>query len=333
MSFWPLASQRKAASGAAPTVTSLNKTLTRTQGGILVTITGTNLTGATGGAINGSALTSFVAVNSTTVTGITPAIATGTYTATVTTGVGTSAPGGSIKFVDPSSIFGANLKRWYSQSYAAGVWTDASGTANTSQATAGKRPTATTLAGTTDRPATHVAVSFDGVDDGLNAGGATDIFTTAGTIGMVVSASVSQNADSNIASKNFGNEDIVFAAARSGFGNFPAFGCGGSTNTELAIGPSGINDAAVHRMIGTYGASTARIYIDSVLAADTGTGTMVTGTADFNSIGSAMSSSEATTAFHYTGKVAEVVYANVTASAGQRGELDAYLRDCAGAAT
>lgn len=317
----------------APTVTSVAKTLTRTSGGILLVITGTNMTGATGADVGGTALTSFVAVNATTVQGITPAKATGTYAVNVTGPGGTGTLASAIKFVDPSSIFGANLKRWYSQSYAAGVWTDASGTANTSQSTSGKRPTATTLAGTTDRPATHVALSFDGVDDGLNAGGAGDTFTTAGVVACVVAASATQNADSNIFAKNYGNEDVILACNRGGSGNGAAFGCGGSSGTELAIASAAINDTVVRRLIGTFGSSTARLYVNGTLQADTGTGTMVTSTADFNAIGCGMYNTESTTDYHFTGKLAELVIANVTPSTGQRNELDAYLRDCAGAAT
>lgn len=317
-----------------PTVTSVNKGgYTRTQGGILFTITGTLFTGATGVTFGGTAATSVTVVNATTITCVSPAKAAGLYDVAVTTPAGTGTLTNGIEYVNPTSIFGANLKRWYSQTYAAGVWTDASGTANTSQATSGKRPSASTLAGTTDRPATHVALLFDGVDDGLNAGGAADIFTTAGTVAAVVSASVSQNAESNIFAKNFNNEDLIFAANRSpDAATKPCFGCGGSTTTELAIGPTAINDGVVRRMIGTLGSSTSRLYVNGTLAVDTGAGAPPGGSIDFNSIGSAMTSSEAVTDYHFTGKIAEVVVANVEANATQRAKLDAYLRDCAGLA-
>ncbi len=324
------------AAAPAPTVSSVSKTLTRTGGGILIVITGANMGGATGADVAGTALASFVAVNATTVQGITPAKATGTYAVNVTGPGGTGTLAAAIKYVDPSSIFGANLQRWYSTAYNAGtgVWTDASGTANTSQSTSGKRPTATTLAATTDRPATHVALSFDGVDDGLAAGSG-DTFTTTGVVACVVAASATQNAESNIFAKNYNAEDIILACNRSTNGSpaKPAFGCGGSSNTEMAVAAAAINDTNVHRLIGTYGSSTARLYVDGALQADTGTGTLTTGTIDLNSIGCAMSNSDSVTDYYYAGKIAEVVIANVTPSTGQRNELDAYLRDCAGAAT
>lgn len=321
------------AAAALPTVSSLDKVLTRTQGGILVTITGTNLTGATGAAIGGLALTSFVALTATTVQGLTAATGTGTYTATVTTPAGTSAGGGSIKFVNPTSIFGANLRRWYSQSYAAGVWTDESSTANTSQGTAGKRPASSTIAGTTHRPATHVALDFDGVDDALNSGGDVELFTTAGTVACII-ATATIGTDAIAVGKTYGGEPYQLGSARAVAADKCAFGVGGSTDTELAVSAGALNDNNPHRLIGTYAVPASTLYVDgTTAAADTGTFAVgVPDTGDLVSIGGAMTS-EATTDYHWTGKIAEVVIANVAASSTQRDELDAYLRDCAGAAT
>jgi hypothetical protein len=56
-----------------------------------VTITGTNLTGATGVTIGGAAATGVIVVNATTIKAITPARAVGTASVLVTTPGGTNA--------------------------------------------------------------------------------------------------------------------------------------------------------------------------------------------------------------------------------------------------
>lgn len=321
-------------SSAAPTVASVNKSgYTRTQGGIKIRVTGTGFVSGCTCTIGGSAAT-VTFVNATTIDVITPALSAGSKNIVVTNPdaqtSGTSG-NGLIEFVDPTSIFGGDLERWYSQTYAAGVWTDVSGGGNTSQGTAGKRPAASTLAGTADRPATHVALLFDGTDDGLNMGGAADLVTAAGTFAAVVEASSTQNAEANILAKNYTAEEFILAANRTpDAANAACFGCGGSTTTELSIAAATINDDTVHRLIGTTDAATARLYIDGAAAGDTGAGAIAGGSADFNAIGCAMSNAETTTDFHFTGKIAEVVIASVQASATQRAKLDAYLRDCAG---
>ncbi|MBE2285889.1 MAG: IPT/TIG domain-containing protein [Prosthecobacter sp.] len=74
---------------AAPTVTSISPSKNPLAGGVSVTITGTNFTGATGVTIGGAPATSVNAVNDTTITCVTPAAAAGAKSVVVTT------PGGS----------------------------------------------------------------------------------------------------------------------------------------------------------------------------------------------------------------------------------------------
>lgn len=314
----------------APTVASVNKPITRTQGSILLTITGTNFVAGATVAVSGTAATSVVVVNDTTITCVTPAKAAGTYDVVVTTSGGSGTLTNGIKYVNPTSIFGANLKRWYSATYAAGAWTDESGNFNTSQATAASRPTASTFAATTDRTVTQFSLTFDGTDDGLNMGDGADIVTTAYTMGFIATADATQNAEANVLSKNYASEAWIFGI-RSAAANKMASGAGGSTTTELAISDATVNDDVLRRYIGTNGSSVSTLYVNGAAQADTGAGSVTTGTADFNAIGCAMQS-EATIDFLFTGKVGEVVIANVLASSTQRSELDAYLRDCAGQA-
>lgn len=323
--------------GAAPTVSSVNKSgLTRIQGGILFRITGSGFTGASSAAFGGTNGTSLSVVNDTTIDVVTPAKAAGTYDVTVTTAGGTGTLTNGIKYVSPTSIFGANLKRHYSESYAAGVWTDESGTANTSQATAGKRPTASTFAGTADRPATHVALSFDGTDDGLNAGGDVELFTTAGTVAALFKTATI-GADALIVGKLYASSAWALGGLTALGANLVGFASNAESDANAAKSDAAQNDDAVRRVIGTFLGHatnpTNKLYINGTLQSDTGAaGASITDTTDFVAIGCAMQD-EATTAYHWTSLVAEVVIANVEADSTQRAELNAYLRDCAGQAS
>jgi IPT/TIG domain len=69
---------------AAPTITSVSPTSGATGGGTTITITGTNLDGATAVTVGGIAATSVTAVNATTVTAVTPAGAAGRANVSIT---------------------------------------------------------------------------------------------------------------------------------------------------------------------------------------------------------------------------------------------------------
>lgn len=75
----------------APTVTGISPNSGTTGGGASVTITGTNLTGATGVTIGGTAVTSYTVVSTTSITATTPAHAAGTASVVVTTPAGVNA--------------------------------------------------------------------------------------------------------------------------------------------------------------------------------------------------------------------------------------------------
>jgi formylglycine-generating enzyme required for sulfatase activity len=74
----------------APAITSLSPASGSTDGGTLITITGTNLTGTSSVTIGGTAATSVSVVNSTTVTAVTPAGTAGAKTVSLTTPGGTA---------------------------------------------------------------------------------------------------------------------------------------------------------------------------------------------------------------------------------------------------
>jgi hypothetical protein len=85
-------------SGTAPTVTGLSVTTGRAGGGRSVTITGTNLTGATAVSFGGTAATSFTINSPVSITAVAPAHAAGTIDITVTTPYGTSSTSGGDQF-------------------------------------------------------------------------------------------------------------------------------------------------------------------------------------------------------------------------------------------
>ena len=77
--------------GASPAVTAISPNNGPTTGGTTVTITGTNLTGATAVTFGGAAAASFTVNSATSITAVSPAEAAGTVDVTVTTAGGTSA--------------------------------------------------------------------------------------------------------------------------------------------------------------------------------------------------------------------------------------------------
>jgi len=74
----------------APTVVSVSPTTGPTSGGTIVTITGTNFTGATGVQFGGTNSPSFTVVNSTTISAVSPAQSAATESVSVVTLCGTA---------------------------------------------------------------------------------------------------------------------------------------------------------------------------------------------------------------------------------------------------
>jgi lysophospholipase L1-like esterase len=141
---WIAAYQKnlRVSGGSTPSVTSISPNYAgRITAGVAVTITGSNFTGATGATIGGVALTSFVVVNSTTITGVTGAITEDIHNVVVT------GPGGSGTLVGGYAAIAT--VRWYDPRVASsidnaatiGQVNDLSGTgAHATQATGGAKP-------------------------------------------------------------------------------------------------------------------------------------------------------------------------------------------------
>ncbi|RNE56760.1 LPXTG cell wall anchor domain-containing protein [Cryobacterium tepidiphilum] len=83
---------------AVPTITDLSRVSGPTNGGTDLTITGTDLTGATAVMIGSTPVKSFTVVSPTTITAITDASSAGDFTVTVTTPGGTSATSPDVHF-------------------------------------------------------------------------------------------------------------------------------------------------------------------------------------------------------------------------------------------
>jgi uncharacterized repeat protein (TIGR03803 family) len=93
---------------AAPTVTAVSPASGALGGNTTVTITGTNLTGATGVKFGGSAATNVAVVNATTVTAKTPAHAAGAVTVEVTTQDGTGSRTSAFTYAAAPTITAIN---------------------------------------------------------------------------------------------------------------------------------------------------------------------------------------------------------------------------------
>lgn len=108
----------------APDLVSLTPTTGTTSGGTAVTLTGTGFTGATGATIGGVAVTSFVVVNDTTITGTTGMHSAGAVDVVVT------GPGGSDTLVGGftfSSAFDPSTKSLTGWWRAGSTWDDVAG--------------------------------------------------------------------------------------------------------------------------------------------------------------------------------------------------------------
>jgi hypothetical protein len=85
-----------------PTVTAVSPAIGSTAGGTSVTLTGTNFTGATGVTFGGTAATSVIVVNSSTITCTIPAHVAGAVSVLVTNAVGTNAANTLFTYVIPA---------------------------------------------------------------------------------------------------------------------------------------------------------------------------------------------------------------------------------------
>ena len=83
----------------APTITSVSPISGSISGGTAITITGTNLTGATSVTVGGAAATSVVVVSATSITAVTPAGAAGAQSVAVTTEGGTATKANAFTYV------------------------------------------------------------------------------------------------------------------------------------------------------------------------------------------------------------------------------------------
>ena len=87
----------------APTLTGVSPTSGPTTGGTTITLTGTNLTGATSVSVGGAAATNVQVVNATTVTAVTPEGTAGARDVSVTTAGGTATRTGGFRYVSVPS--------------------------------------------------------------------------------------------------------------------------------------------------------------------------------------------------------------------------------------
>jgi probable HAF family extracellular repeat protein len=88
--------------GSAPSISSVSPSSGTTLGGTAITITGTNLTGASSVTVDGVAATSVNVVSSTSITAVTPAGSAGAKSVAVTTAGGTASLPSAFTFVVPT---------------------------------------------------------------------------------------------------------------------------------------------------------------------------------------------------------------------------------------
>ena len=101
---------------APPTVSAISPNTGPTTGGTLVTLTGTNFTGATGVTIGGTAATSITVISATSITATTPAHSAGTASVLVTTSGGTNSANSLYTYVAPPTANSVSATVAYSSS-------------------------------------------------------------------------------------------------------------------------------------------------------------------------------------------------------------------------
>jgi hypothetical protein len=216
----------------------------------------------------------------------------------------------------PSTIFGASLVRHFLEAYSAGTWTDATGTTNASQATSGLRPAASTLG-------LRLALSCDGVDDGL-ASGTADVTVNDLTVGFLFRSSTTPAGDTYIA----------------GHGGFTGFNWGVAIRSTGKVGMSNdastyaesdatVCDGVLRSVVCTVGPTNGlRVFVDGALQATTQpgvTGALTGTTSDSVGIGALLDATGSTTAAPVTGTIANLFVANAEVSSADALLLHRYL--------
>lgn len=225
-------------------------------------------------------------------------------------------------------LFGWAAKRHYSETYSNGAWTDETGNYNTSQTTSGRRPTATTING-------HVALSFDGTDDCLQAGTTTDILGSSGfTLAAVVTTTNTSTYSVIFGKGPYGS----YAWTLGKYWGFNTPGSAAATTNGLDAGTANsngaINDGNPHAVIAVHDGTTLRIYVDGTTAAtDTGSAAKGSGT-DVITIGATTTTDPhaGVLAYPWAGKIGQVIAIDGPASTEQLSSLMSMLKTWGGIA-
>jgi hypothetical protein len=177
---------------AAPTVSAISPNLGDPAGGVAVTITGTGFSTATGATVGGVAITSFVVVNATTITGVTGAHAAGANLDVVVTNPGGTGTGSALfEYWSPASDV---LQGWWDNSFSASPWAglaSAGGSSGRDLSEATNPPAAGTAVNT------FAPASFDGVNDRLTSAAASSTFIGAASYGYFILCNATSVATDN----------------------------------------------------------------------------------------------------------------------------------------
>lgn len=224
----------------------------------------------------------------------------------------------------PDVLFGANLIRWYLTNYTAatGVYVDETGSFNSSQSGAVNRPALGSING-------HSCPSFDGVNDGLKVGTASDPFTTACTIFGVFQTSSLSPSETCFWSKTFGQSAFAVGGI---VGDHHVEGwINSGLSTPRARSNAALDNSVPHTFVMTWDGTTVTLWIDMVKQTSTmAAAGPLNSTIDFMSMGCGMFNTDTTVAFNYLGEIGNTGLVNICATDAQVLDLLAYLRNWAG---
>ncbi len=222
----------------------------------------------------------------------------------------------------PSTIFGAALRRHFLEAYAGGTWADDTGTQNAVQATAGQRPTTTTIG-----PRTYL--TFDGANDAIG-GGTADVSSGMLCVGFRMRSSSVLTAGGCYLVAH-GYSGFAWGVGVSSAGN----GLVGITNNAgtFAHSNADLADGTPHNVICSIGTTYgARVYVDGVLqTVDVPAMTAVAsdGGVDLVAVGGLLFGDGTSTVFNYPGDIGNVWIAEYEIDTAEMADLDAYLTDWA----
>lgn len=214
--------------------------------------------------------------------------------------------------LNPQTLFGANLVRWYLEQYSAGVWVDEAGNQN-SNPSSGFAPPAVTIGG-------RKYLSFDGLNHALQIGGNAELITTALTVGFVARMANDPAAGSSVVVGRYSSGiswAVMGSSVNNRLGVTKDLGTWAETTTAL-------NDTVLRTFVFTMGAGGSAARLNGAVEGTSGNTSAATSSSSL-SIGCAMAADGVTVSDFWSGEIGNLFIAKRKASDAECASLHRYL--------